>query len=67
MINYPTRPYAIWLMLIISYFAIASGILEIPVYRSRIVVEPLASTVIGAALAVVLSRRRRPARIASPA
>jgi hypothetical protein len=62
-INHPTRPYAIWLMLIISYFAIVSGILQIPVYPSRIVVEPLSSTVIGAAMAVLLSRRRRPVKI----
>ncbi|MGI9427014.1 MAG: glycosyltransferase family 39 protein [Bythopirellula sp.] len=57
--DFRTRPYGVWLALILSYFAIVTGILEIPAYRYRIVVEPLVATMIGAAIAVLLSRRRK--------
>ena len=64
-INHPTRPYAIWLALIFSYFTIATGLFEIPAYRHRIVIEPLLAMVMGACIAVLLSRRRKPAKLAS--
>ncbi len=62
-INFPTRPYGIWLLLIFSYFAVVTGVLEIPAYRYRIVIEPLAALTIGAAGAVLLSWRRKPAAL----
>jgi hypothetical protein len=63
--NFPSRPYAVWLALIFAYFAGVTGILEIPAYRYRMIVEPLVALVIGAAIAVALSRRRRPATVAA--
>ncbi len=61
--NFPTRPYGIWLALIFSYFAIVTGILEIPAYRYRMVVEPLVALTIGAAIAVLFSRKRKAAKV----
>ncbi len=66
MINYPTRPYAVWLALIFAYFAIAIGVLEFPSYRHRIVVESMLAMVGASALAVVLSRRRKPVKLVPP-
>ena len=60
-VRYPTRPYGFWFLLIFGYFAVVTGILEIPAYRYRMVVEPLVASSIGAAIAVLLSRRRKPA------
>ncbi len=62
LVNGPTRPYGLWLLLIFSYFAVVTGTLEIPDYRYRIIVEPLISLSIGAAAAVLLSRRSKPAK-----
>ncbi|MGI9474300.1 MAG: ArnT family glycosyltransferase [Rubripirellula sp.] len=62
-INGPTRPYGLWMALILGYFSVVTGILEIPAYRYRIVTEPLVATAFGSAIAVLLSRRRMPARI----
>jgi hypothetical protein len=59
-----TRPYGVWLSLILAYFCIITGALEIPAYRYRMVVEPIVSLVIGSALAVLLSRRRLEATLA---
>jgi hypothetical protein len=60
-VNYPTRPYGIWLLLIFSYFAVVTGVLEIPAYRYRMVIEPLVAMTVGAAVAVLLSRVRKTA------
>jgi hypothetical protein len=60
-VNYPTRPYGIWLLLIFSYFAVVTGVLEIPAYRYRMVIEPLVALTLGAATAVMLSRVRKTA------
>lgn len=62
-INQPTRPYGIWLGMILAYFALVTGILEIPAYRYRMVLEPLFALVLAAAIAVLLSRRQRPAEV----
>lgn len=59
--NGPSRPYGFWLLLILGYFCVITGIFEIPHYRYRMVVEPLATAVCGAAIAVLLSKRRKPA------
>lgn len=59
LINPVTRVYAVWLALILGYFCVVTGTLEIPDYRYRMVVEPLVACVIGASAAVLLSRRRR--------
>ncbi len=61
--NRPSRPYAVWLLLILGYFCVITGVFEIPHYRYRMVVEPLATAVCGAAIAVLLSRRRKPAAV----
>ncbi len=57
--NSPTRPYGIWIFLMFSYFAVVTGVLEIPAYRYRIVIEPLSALAIAAAVAVGLSWRRK--------
>lgn len=62
-VNGPSRPFGLWVLLILAYFAVVTGIFEIPAYRYRIVVEPLAASVGGAAIAVLLSRRRKPAAV----
>ncbi len=60
-----TRPYGLWLAMILGYFSVVTGLLEIPAYRYRMVVEPLICLAIGAAAAVVLSRRRQEATLAT--
>jgi hypothetical protein len=62
-VNRPTRPYAIWIVMVLGYFSVVTGILEIPNYRYRVFLEPLAATVFGASLAVLLSWRRKPAKL----
>lgn len=64
-VNSPTRPYGVWVFLILSYFAVVTGVLEIPAYRYRVVIEPLAATTIGAAAAVALSWRRKTVKVPS--
>jgi hypothetical protein len=56
-----TRPYGIWIALLLGYFSVVTGLVEIPDYRYRIVVEPLGMVVIGAASAtlVALLRERK--------
>lgn len=56
-VKYQTRPYGVWLGLIFSYFAVITGLLEIPDYRYRIVIEPLAALTIGSAVAIMWSSR----------
>lgn len=58
LINPTSRPYGIWLSLLLGYFCVVTGALGIPDYRYRMVVEPVVAAVIGSALAVLLSRRR---------
>ena len=61
--NHATRPYALWLALILGYFSVVTGALEIPAYRYRMVVEPIVAMTVGSAIAVVLSRRRLEAKL----
>ncbi|MEM1068087.1 MAG: hypothetical protein AAGG48_08770 [Planctomycetota bacterium] len=61
--NSPSRPYAFWILLVLAYFSVVTGIFEIPAYRYRIVVEPIAAGLAGAAIAVLISRRRKPATV----
>ncbi len=63
LINRPSRPYAFWVLMILAYFAVITGVFEIPHYRYRIVVEPLTAALGGGAIAVLLSRRRKPASV----
>lgn len=63
--NFYTRPYAIWFALMFCYFAIVTGVFEIPAYRYRIVLEPLVATTFGAAIAVLFSRRNKPVKVVS--
>ena len=61
-VNYPTRAYGIWIFTILAYFSLVTGILEIPDYRYRIVVEPVVVLSFGATLAILLSRLRKTAK-----
>lgn len=54
-----SRTSGLWMAMMLMYFAIITGIFEIPAYRYRMVIEPLATCVIGAALAVLLSKRTK--------
>lgn len=58
LINPTSRWYGLWLSMILAYFAIITGLFEIPAYRYRMVVEPIVALVVGSALAILLSRRR---------
>jgi len=53
-----TRASGVWIGLILGYFCTVTGFLEIPNYRYRMVVEPLAATAVGAALAMLLPIKR---------
>ncbi|MEC8473400.1 MAG: hypothetical protein VXZ38_02005, partial [Planctomycetota bacterium] len=55
--NKSTRPTAVWIGLILSYFAIITGIFEIPDYRYRLVVEPIVGCTFGSTLSVIFSKR----------
>ena len=63
LINKPTRPYGVWIIAILAYFAVVTGILEIPDYRYRMVLEPIVAMTFGAAFAVLVSRKRKPATV----
>ena len=52
-----SRPYGVWLTLILAYFAVVTGVLEIPDYRYRMVTEPVVALVVGAAIATVRGQR----------
>ena len=67
LINSPTRAYGFWFLLVFAYFAVVTGILEIPDYRYRLVLEPLAAGTVGSAIAVLLSWRRKPATVEAAA
>ncbi len=62
-VNYPTRAYGIWIFTILAYFSLVTGILEIPDYRYRIVVEPVVVLSFGSGLAILLSRLRKTAKV----
>lgn len=62
-----TRTYGIWVALILSYFAAVTGLVEIPNYRYRIVVEPLSAAVVASAIAIlVLPGQSHPRQHVSP-
>ncbi len=63
MVNYPTRAYGIWIFTMLAYFSLVTGIMEIPDYRYRIVVEPLVVLSFGSGLAILLSRHRKTAKV----
>ncbi len=56
-IHADTRPFGIWIGLIFSYFALVTGLIEIPNYRYRVILEPLAAAAIGSAIVTLLSWR----------
>ena len=43
----PTRPFGIWIAMIFAYFSIITGLIEVPTYRYRMVIEPLAAVAVG--------------------
>lgn len=45
-----TRHIGVWLGMILAYFTIVTGVLEIPDYRYRMVLEPLVAVVVALAL-----------------
>ena len=53
---WPTRPFGIWILLMLAYFCVLTGLVEIPDYRYRLVVEPIAGMAIGAVLAIAWSK-----------
>ena len=59
--NHPSRPPALWIAIIFLYFSVITGVFEIPDYRYRLIMEPLAGTTIGSAIATVISKRERTA------
>ncbi|TWU50830.1 hypothetical protein Poly51_41230 [Rubripirellula tenax] len=61
----PTRMHGVWIVLIFGYFAVVTGVFEIPAYRYRMVVEPLAVCTVGAAIAILWSKRTMPAKPSS--
>jgi hypothetical protein len=54
-----TRGWGIWAASILAYFAVCTGILEIPDYRYRLVVEPVMMAAAAAALASLWEARIR--------
>ena len=54
--NHSTRPTAVWMGMTLNYFAIITGIFEIPDYRYRLVVEPIVGCTFGSALSVIFSK-----------
>lgn len=51
--NRTSRWAGIWLTLVLGYFCVVTGLLEIPAYRYRMVVEPIVACVHGSAIAIV--------------
>lgn len=54
-----TRPHGAWLALTLAYFSVVTGTLEIPDYRYRMVVEPLAVTAVASAAVLLWGRWRK--------
>lgn len=54
MIRAETRRYGIWIALMLSYFAVVTGLVEIPNYRYRMVVEPLATLAVASAMVIIV-------------
>lgn len=55
--NRPSRWAGVWLAMVLGYFAVVTGVFEIPAYRYRMVVEPIVACVHGSAIAIVWSKR----------
>lgn len=55
--NRPSRWAGVWLAMVLGYFAVVTGVFEIPAYRYRMVVEPVVACVHGSAIAIVWSKR----------
>ena len=50
--RYESRPFGVWIALILFYFCSITGIVEIPDYRYRMVTEPISSAAVGACMAL---------------
>jgi hypothetical protein len=55
-VNPHTRWSGVWLGMILLYFSVVTGLLEIPNYRYRVVLEPLSSAVVAAAVVLIVMR-----------
>jgi hypothetical protein len=55
-VHQPTRNAGVWLGLVLAYFSVITGILEIPAYRYRMVVEPVAAIAVGAMAGLLWDR-----------
>jgi len=55
-----TRPFGVWFGLLLAYLSVVTGLVEIPTYRYRLVIEPLAAAAVGCGFdaACALNRRR---------
>ena len=42
-----TRPFGVWFGLLFAYVSVITGLVEIPTYRYRLVIEPLAAAAVG--------------------
>ncbi len=59
----PTRARGLWIGMLLVYFTLITACFEIPAYRYRMVLEPIAASVIGSSLAIGWSKRTRPVRL----
>ncbi|MGB7347164.1 MAG: phospholipid carrier-dependent glycosyltransferase [Pirellulaceae bacterium] len=53
-----TRVAGLWIVSILAYFSVITGIVEIPDYRYRMVVEPLCATAVGSAMSLLWTLQR---------
>ena len=53
-----SRPCGIWVLLMLLYFCAVTGIVEIPDYRYRLVIEPIAAMTVGGAVASLWGKLR---------
>ena len=54
--NQPTRIMGLWIASVLLYFSAVTGVVEIPDYRYRMVIEPLCASAIGSALSLIWPR-----------
>lgn len=55
-----TRASAVWIALVLLYFSAVTGILEIPAYRYRIVIEPLVLLMCSISVSILVSKKASP-------
>lgn len=64
MIVHPaTRPFGVWFGLLFAYVSVITGLVEIPTYRYRLVIEPLAAAAVGCGFDAAFGLKRRRVRL----